>query len=54
MGLNNVQACYKHYEKLELEELNNNVNISDEVIEHLRRNWLWMSNYSKIYNYADN
>ena len=39
MGLNNVQACYKHYEKLELEELNNNVNISDEVIEHLRRNF---------------
>ena len=44
-----VQPYYSSYERLEFEELNDNVNISDEVIEHLRQNWLWMSNYIKFH-----
>lgn len=47
--LNNLQTCYRHYEKLEFEDLNNNVNIRDDVIEHLRYNWLWMSNHIQFH-----
>ena len=48
-GFNDVQASYTDYEKLEFEDLNNNVNISDEKIEYLDSNWLWMSNHIQFH-----
>ena len=42
--LNNVQTYYRHYEKLEFEDLNDNIDIPGDIIERLHDNWLWMSN----------
>lgn len=39
-----VQASYENNKKLELTDLNKNINISDKLIKFLDSNWLWMSN----------
>ena len=41
---NDVQSYYSCYKKLELKNLNNNVDIPNNEIKYLRDCWLWMSN----------
>ena len=48
-GFNDVQSCYSRYEKLELENLNYNVDIPNNAIEYLRDHWLWMSNHIQFH-----